>query len=150
MLLCVFDFCGFSCVRVTFFKDEVNIGCREWLEKRGFKYKGILNVGFGQVPVPDGNRQVLLDHQGFSVTTQELIWIEAKGSGVNFSELLEGFIRTCYGVYHGGGIGYLAVPKNEYDKLLGQTTFLESAAHVINGRGTMGLLDIEGKRETIY
>lgn len=126
-------------------EDEVNIRCREWLQNRSFKYKGILNVGLGQVPVPDGGegRSVLLDHQGFSDRTKELVWIEAKGSDVNFSQLLEGFIRVGYGVFHGGGKGYLAIPHNEYEKLLEQKDFLEAVAESVNGKGTMGLLDAE-------
>ena len=61
-------------------EDEVNIKCKEWLIFHGYKYHGVLNVGMGQVPVPDGNRQVLLDHQGFNDKNKQLVWIEAKGS----------------------------------------------------------------------
>jgi len=53
-------------------EDEVNIRCREQLEKRGFHYKGILNKGLGQVPVPDGERQVLIDHYRLSEVLQEV------------------------------------------------------------------------------
>jgi hypothetical protein len=124
-------------------EDQVNQRCKSWLISQGYKYKGILNLGLGQVPVPDGNRQVLLDHQGFNDHTKELVWIEAKGSGVNFSELLEGFIRTCYGIYHGGGNGYLAVPHDEYGKMLEQKEFLKAVAESVNGKGLMGLFDAE-------
>lgn len=124
-------------------EDEVNICCREWLQNRSFKYKGVLNLGLGQVPVPDGTRQVLIDHCGIKDSPIDLVWVEAKGSGVNFSQLLEGFIRVGYAVFHGGGKGYLAVPHNEYDKLLEQKDFLKAVAESINGKGTMGLLDAE-------
>lgn len=124
-------------------EDEVNERVERWLIERGYKYKGILNVGLGQVPVPDGTRQVLLDHQGVKDNPIDLVWIEAKGSGVNFSQLLEGFIRVGYGVFHGGGKGYLAIPHNEYEKLLEQKDFLKAVAESVNGKGTMGLLDAE-------
>lgn len=124
-------------------EDEVNKWVEGWLIERGYKYKGILNVGLGQVPVPDGTRQVLLDHQGVKDNPIDLVWIEAKGSGVNLSQLLEGFIRVVYGVFHGGGNGYLAIPHAEYEKLLEQKDFLKAIAESVNGKGTMGLLDAE-------
>lgn len=130
-------------------EDEVNIRCKEWLLAKGFTYKGILNKGRGQVPVPDGNRQVLLDHQGIKDKPIDLVWIEAKGSGVNFSELLEGFTRTVYAIFHGGGIGYLATPHKEFSKLLEQKEFLKAVAHSVNGKGTMGLLDMKENDEII-
>jgi hypothetical protein len=133
-------------------EDEVNIRCREWLERQGYRYKGILNQGYGQVAIPDGSgqRAVLLDHQGFSDRTKELVWIEAKGSSVNFSELLEGFVRTVYAIYHGGGNGYLAVPHAEYQRLLEQRDFLRAVAESVNGKGVMGLLDVEDGKEVVF
>jgi len=131
-------------------EDEVNIRCREWLEGQGYKYKGILNArpvdvandtGYGQVPVPDGFSQVLIDHQGHNDRTKDLIWIESKGSGVNFSELLEGFIRTVYACYWGGGRGLVAVPDMEYDRLIEQREFLSQVAKAC-GR-EVGILNIE-------
>lgn len=90
-------------------EDEVNIVCKSWLETNGYKYKGILNAkpklkaetnGYGQVPVPtNGNSQVLIDHQGVNDKNRSIIWIEAKGSGVGMSQLLEGFTRVCYACY---------------------------------------------------
>lgn len=124
-------------------ENEVNLKVKEWLEKQGYHYKGILNKGKGQVAIPDGNRQVLLDHQGIKDSPIDLVWVEAKGSGVNFSGLLEGFIRTVYAIYHGGGDGFLATPHAEYQKLLEQKDFLEAVALAVNGKGTMGLLDVE-------
>lgn len=107
--------------------------------------------GYGQVPVPlpDGSRSILIDHQGFKTTPISLIWIEAKGSGDNLSELLEGFIRLCAAIYYGGGNGYLAVPHTEYERLLEQRDFLKAVAESVNGKGTMGLLDVEKGAEVV-
>ena len=131
-------------------EDEVNLRCREWLMSKGYKYKGILNVGLGQVPVPDGTRQVLIDHQGIKDNPVDLMWVEAKGSDLNLSKLLEGFIRVNYAVFEGGGSGYLAIPSKEYDMLLGRREFLEAVAHSVNGRGQMGLVDVEQRHELIF
>ncbi len=115
-------------------EDEVNLKCKAWIENNGFKYKGVLNLGcskiksrdtgFGQVSIPDGTRSVLIDHQGHNDRTKDLIWIEAKGSGVGMSQLLEGFIRVVYACYHGGGYGLLAVPEEEYHRVVKQEDFL--------------------------
>lgn len=130
-------------------EDEVNIYCREWLISKGYKYKGILNQGLGQVPVPDGTRSVLIDHQGFRDDLPDLIWIEAKGSELNLSELLEGFIRVNYAVFEGGGRGYLATPNKEFNLLLEREEFLEAVAHSVNGKGQIGLLDVEKEQEIL-
>lgn len=124
-------------------EEEVNVRCREWLISKGYKYKGILNRGKGQVPVPDGTRNLLIDHQGIRDDIPDLIWVEAKGSDLNLSELLEGFIRVTYAVYQGGGRGYLATPHKEFELLLDRKEFLQAVAHSVNGKGYMGLLDIE-------
>lgn len=124
-------------------EDEVNQKVKEWLENHFFKYKGILNIGLGQVPVPDGTRSVLLDHQGFRDDIPDLLWIEAKGSGCSLSELLEGFIRLTYGIFMGGGNGYLAIPHNEFEILLERREFLEAVSRSTNGKGYIGLLDAE-------
>jgi hypothetical protein len=102
------------------------------------------------VHVPDGvnEKGVLLDHQGFKDKIPDLVWIEAKGEVV-LSELLEGFIRTVYAVYHGGGNGYLAVPHAEYEKMLEQKEFLKAVAEAVNGKGLMGLLDAEKGQEVV-
>jgi len=131
-------------------EDEVNLRVKEWLQNHSFTYKGILNKGVGQVPVPDGNRHVLLDHQGFNDYTKELVWIEAKGSGAGFSQLLEGFIRTCYAIYHGGGNGYLAIPHSEFQKMIEQSDFLKDVSVSINGKGVMGILDVEESQLVLF
>jgi len=135
-------------------EDEVNLKCREWLEKQGYDYKGILNArpkencsdnGYGQVPAPDGSRdglgQVLIDHQGKKDRPADLIWIEAKGSGVNFSTLLEGYIRVVYACYWGGGKGLLAVPNKEYERAIEQKAFLAQVAQAAERQ--MGVLNAE-------
>jgi hypothetical protein len=123
-------------------EDEVNLKCREWISKQGYKYKGILNIGLGQVPIPNGERSVLIDHQGFCFSNKSLVWIEAKGE-VNLSELLEGFIRVNYAVYEGGGIGYLATPHKQYELLKDRLDFLKAIAYSVNGKGFLGLMDVE-------
>lgn len=130
-------------------EGEVNLKVKEWLSSHSFKYKGILNKGLGQVPVPDGTRNVLIDHQGFRDDIPDLIWIEAKGADLNLSELLEGFIRVTYAVFEGGGTGYLATPHREFELLLERKEFLEAVAHSVNGKGQMGLLDIESGSEIL-
>ena len=128
-------------------EDEVNLKCREWIEKRGYKYKGILNKGLGQVPIPTGERTVLIDHQGINDRERDLVWIEAKGD-VNLSQLLEGFIRVTYAVYEGGGTGYLAVPRTEFELLVERLPFLRAVALSVNGKGMMGILDVESGEVT--
>lgn len=118
-------------------EDEVNKICRNWIRRQGFHYKGILNRGKGQVPVPDGTRSVLIDHQGTKDNPIDLIWVEAKGSGCNLSELLEGFIRVAYAVWHGAGRGLLAAPAKEVAILRKQKDFLASIS------SGLGLLDVE-------
>lgn len=117
-------------------ENEVNQKVKEWLTKQRYQYKGILSSG--DVPVPDGNRRVLIDHQGFRKEDLDLIWVEAKGSGTNFSELLAGFAKLLYAVYHGGGRGYLAVPSEEYEIIMEQKDFFDSIS-----KGRVSALKIE-------
>ena len=138
--------------------ESLNIKVREWLLDQGYSYKGVLNArpkkstkpsGFGQVPVPDrlkdnGSTAVLIDHQGIKNRPVDLIWIEAKGSGVGMSQLLEGFSRMAYAVYHGGGRGLLAIPTVEFEMMFTQRTFL--GAIVISAERPLGLLDAENRR----
>lgn len=107
--------------------------------------------GYGQVPVPlpNGSRSILIDHQGVKDNPIDLLWIEAKGSGDNLSELLEGFVRLCAAIYYGRGNGYLAIPHREFNLLLEQKEFLKAVANSVNGKGTMGLLDIEKGGEIV-
>jgi hypothetical protein len=131
-------------------EDEVNSLAKEWLQSHSFHYKGILNIGKGQVPVPDGTRNVLIDHQGVRDDIPDLVWIEAKGSDVGVSQLLEGFIRVTYAVYMGGGTGYLAVPSREFVLMIERQDFLRAVSLSVNGKGQMGLLDVECKREKLF
>lgn len=130
-------------------EDEVNLEVKRWLTGHHFRYKGILNKGLGQVPVPDGTRNVLIDHQGFRDDLPDLVWVEAKGSDLNLSQLLEGFIRVTYAVFEGGGRGYLATPHKEFELLVERRDFLKAIAYSVNGRGQMGLLDVEKQEESV-
>jgi len=105
-------------------ENEVNNICYQWIVSQGYKYKGILNKGLGQVEVPSGERLVLIDHQGIKDTPIDMVWIEAKGSDVGLSMLLEGFIRVLYACYYGGGKGLLATPNKEYNMLVAIHEFL--------------------------
>jgi len=118
-------------------ENQVNLAVEKWLKDNKYHYKGVCKSrqiakdenSVGQIPVPDGTRQVLIDHQGVKDTpTIDLLWIEAKGGGDNLSELLQGFIRVTYAVWHGGGRGLLAVPQSEFDMLSEQLPFLISVA----------------------
>lgn len=103
------------------------------------------DIGWGQIPVPDGTRSVLIDHTGHKdYPTVDLIWIEAKGSGVGMSQLLEGFARMAYAVYHGGGRGLLACPTAEFEMMLVQSEFL---GHIgTASERSLGLMDGETDR----
>lgn len=118
-------------------ENQVNLAVEKWLLSQCYKYKGVNKSrkvakdenSVGQIPVPDGLRQVLIDHQGIKdVPEIDLIWIEAKGSNVGMSALLEGFIRMVYAVWHGGGKGLVAIPDNEYNQLFKQLSFLKAVA----------------------
>ena len=63
---------------------------------------------------------------------------------MNFSDLLEGFIRVLYACWHGGGKGLLAVPDNEYNQLLEQREFLAEIA--MASRRTIGLYNAEMRK----
>jgi hypothetical protein len=134
-------------------EDEVNRVVEKWLISQGYKYKGVNKTrklsrrdkhsdnNVGQVPVPDGYRQVLIDHQGIMDNPIDLLWVEAKGSNTGMSQLLEGFIRMAYAVYHGGGKGILATPTIEYQQIKEQEGFLRAIA--IASDKSLGLLNAE-------
>ena len=134
-------------------ENEINERVRDWLTGQGFVYKGVLNMkpkdsansnGYGQVAVPDGTRNVLIDHTGHKDhPIIDLIWIEAKGSGVGMSMLLQGFSRVGYAVYHGGGKGLLACPTTEFEMMLDRGDFLRAIG--IASERSLGLLDAEKK-----
>ena len=135
-------------------EDEVNISVKKWLESHNYKYKGILNpengkansndTGYGQVPIPlpSGERSVLIDHQGVKDRPVDLIWVEAKGE-VGMSQLLEGFIRMVCACYWGGGSGLLAIPSAECGGMLEQRDFLERVG--LSCERKVGILDAENK-----
>lgn len=133
-------------------ENQVNKEVEKLLISQGYKYKGVNKsrklttkdiVNVGQVPIPDGTRQVLIDHQGIKDQPIDLIWIEAKGSGVGMSQLLEGFSRVGYACYCGGGKGLLAIPDAEFNQLLEilPKGYLSKIAKA--SERTMGLLNAE-------
>lgn len=130
-------------------EQEVNEKVKEWLLANGFRYKGVLRDG--DVPAPDGYRRVRIDHQGYDDANLRLIWVEAKGSNTPLSELLEGFIRLAYAMWHGGGDGLLAVPSEEAQILLDETvrSFLSEIASALSLKGNIGIWDVE-KGEIVW
>jgi len=130
-------------------EQEVNEKVKEWLLANGFRYKGVLRDG--DVPAPDGYRRVRIDHQGYDDANLRLIWVEAKGSNTPLSELLEGFIRLAYAMWHGGGNGLLAVPSEEAQILLDETvrSFLSGIASALSLKGNIGIWDVE-KGEIVW
>lgn len=130
-------------------EQEVNEKVKEWLLANGFRYKGVLRDG--DVPAPDGYRRVRIDHQGYEDANSRLIWVEAKGSNTPLSELLEGFIRLAYAMWHGGGNGLLAVPSEEAQILLDETvrSFLSEIASALSLKGNIGIWDVE-KGEIVW
>lgn len=130
-------------------EQEVNEKVKEWLLANGFRYKGVLRDG--DVPAPDGYRRVRIDHQGYDDANLRLIWVEAKGSNTPLSELLEGFIRLAYAMWHGGGNGLLAVPSEEAQILLDETvrSFLSEIASALSLKGNIGIWDVE-KGEIVW
>lgn len=134
-------------------ENEINEKVLCWLLANQYKYKGVLNNrpkeganpnGYGQIAIPDGTRNVLIDHQGVKDRPVDLIWIEAKGSGVGLSMLLQGFSRVGYAVYHGGGKGLLACPTAEFELMFAQKGFLKTIG--IASERSLGLLDGETGR----
>jgi len=132
-------------------ENQVNQVVEKWLTLKGFRYKGVNksrklakdNINVGQVPIPDGSRQVLIDHQGIKDKPIDLIWVEAKGSDVGMSKLLEGFARVGYACYCGGGKGLLAVPDAEFTQLLETLPKGYLVAITKASERAMGLLNIE-------
>lgn len=138
-------------------ENEINTKVREWLTENGYKYKGVLNTkpnekanpsGYGQVPIPlpSGDRSILIDHQGFNDRTKDLLWVEAKGGGDNLSELMEGFIRVSVACFYGGGRGLLAVDSEACQRMLLQRDFLRAIG--IASERSLGLLD--GEKGKVY
>lgn len=133
-------------------EDQVNNKVKEWLERQGYSYKGVLNAkpkegarssGYGQVPAPDGSEPpaVLVDHQGVKDREHEIIWIEAKGGECGMSDLLQGFVRVVYACYHGAGSGLLAAPSEQARRMVEQSNFLSRVA--VSCERRLGILDAE-------
>lgn len=159
-------------------EEEVNKAVKKWLEKNGYTYKGVAKekgkYGSGDVPVPNGKRDVLIDNQGTRLVDEEgnivsflderyyktdkktdklhfeVIWIEGKGDDVGFSEILEGFIRVVYAVFYGGGIGLLATGRERFEKIMEEKSFFESVAKVTIGKGKVGVMNTETEEVDIF
>lgn len=153
-------------------EEEVNKRVKTWLEEQGYTYKGVLKNG--DVAVPDGKRDVLIDAQGVRLIDNEgkvakfeegkgyknsgdikdcqfeTCWVEGKGENANFSELLEGFIRTLYAVWHSKGLGLLAVPADKFELLMEERAFLAHLSEVTVGKGCAGILNAETEDLVIF
>lgn len=101
-------------------EPEVNELVRRWAKEHGFHYKGVLRDG--DVQVPSGDREVLIDHMLERVPDR--IWVEAKGDG-GLSDALEGMARLAFAVYYGGGRGELACPSELSEQINKHDGFLK-------------------------
>lgn len=110
-------------------ESEVNEIVRRWAEEHGFHYKGVLRDG--DVLVPSGDREVLIDHMLERVP--ERIWVEAKGDG-SLSDALEGMARLAFAVYYGGGRGELACPSKLFKQINKHGDFLRWFGENLNIR----------------
>lgn len=143
-------------------EDEVKAKGKEILEEKGYRV-------LTEVLTLSGNRDVILDLRGERVHTTlgdfvkyeeghyksegekteelefDMIWVECKGD-VGISEALEGFIRTVWAVWYGGGQGILAIPNNTFQRLQDYVDFFEQNAKVVIGKGKMSLLNVETGR----
>lgn len=129
-------------------EDEVNIKVRDWLIAQGYIYKGILNKGKGQVPVPVEPQCEYIDHQGEKLNPPERLWVEAKGSHNSVSDFLQGFIRLTFAIWYGGGDGLLALPEDGLNKILAFREFLERVAIATMDRGKIGLFNADTNEVT--
>lgn len=136
-------------------EDEVKRKVEEVLEGEDFRV-------LKEVPVNE-ERDVILDFIGEKVGTQKSVleyrdghyisdektedtgiarwWVECKGD-VGMSMLLEGFIRTVYSVWHGGGLGTLALPEKQFERLKRDEEFLSMVAKTVLGRGKIQICSI--------
>lgn len=101
-------------------EDEVKKLTERWLKKQGYKIRA-------EVGVSGTNRDVILDFYGFQNTNPpSILWVECKGDE-SLSQVLEGFIRTEFAIFYGGGQGILAVPERATKKLLKYKEFLKGS-----------------------
>ena len=120
-------------------EGEVNVKVRQWLLDGGYKYRGVL-TGKGKVFI-DNDSGVLIDHQGEKDYPIETLWIESQGSCIGIDKLLNGFIAVLFASTHGDlPSGILAIPDEEYNKLMAHIDFLETI--VKNISRPIGLFNI--------
>lgn len=100
-------------------EEEVKRRVKRWLEESQYTVHE-------EVGVSGTNREIVLDFYGYK-DSPSILWVECKGDQ-SLSELLEGFIRTEFAVFSGGGRGILATPKNARKKLLKYEKFLKGSS----------------------
>lgn len=104
-------------------EPEVKERIRKQMEGQGYRLKT-------EPPVLDTDREVILDFYAWREgDTPDVVWIECKGD-VNVSELLEGWVRTAFATYQGGGRGMLVAPAKSIARLERYGDFLKGAPHV--------------------
>ena len=138
-------------------EEEVHPLSQKYLLEKGFtSYKGVMTkngcYGSGDVPVPTQNdNKVQIDHQGEKREKNQWVrfWIEDKGS-CNLSTVLEGFSRICYAIYYGGGDGLLSLPSDSFEIAMSNKEFIALLASITVGKGRVGILDIESKKEVWF
>jgi hypothetical protein len=138
-------------------EEEVHPLSKLFLERQGYTdYCGVCTkcgeYGSGDVPVPTENaNKVQIDHKAEKREDGRWLrkWIEDKGS-CNLSTILEGFSRICYAIYHGGGDGLLSLPSDSFQIAMDNKDFLELMAKTAKTEGSVGILDIETKKEVWF
>lgn len=144
-------------------EDKVHLLSQHFLLDNGYSYKGVCNNtkfrknrvtgkdellgGEIRVPIISDYAIVKIDHMGEKGI--ERLWIEDKGS-CNTSTILEGFSRICFAVFYGSGDGLLALPHDMIKKIKEIDEFLILLAHIVIGRGRVGILDVEQKKYWFY
>lgn len=115
-------------------EDEVKKLAREWFESQGYTVRPE-----PPAPVESEERELALDFHAYRDREPEILWVECKGD-VNLSELLEGFVRVEFCVYHGGGLGLLTLPSSARRRLLKHADFLRHSV------ATVAILDVEARK----
>lgn len=152
-------------------EKEVNKKVKKWLEKQGYSYKGVLT--HGDVPVPGTGGKVKLDAHGVRLINEkgdvvefeegkgydgnsdtkdchyESVWVEAKGD-VGMSDLIEAFGRVCYAVWHGNGLGVVAVPKKQFEMMVDEKEFFAKMAELTVGKGKIEIMNAEIEKILYY
>ena len=112
-------------------ESEVSKLVMKWLRNNGYKFK--------TEPNTDEEKNVRLDFYAYKEENGQptIFWIECKGDN-GLSELLEGWIRVEYAIYHNGGLGIFACPNKSANKLLKIKPFLSKTVSK-----NIAILDVE-------